>query len=104
MLRAHPQFRDLRGLHLSEAHSLEESRRLQDVGAQMGIPGEAGSPRAAPAPQAGTLLRLGLCLQDAHRLRTAFFPVLKMPPDEGRLVSLDSVHPFSSFSPTPLMF
>lgn len=73
--------------------------RLQDVGAQMGIPGEAGSPRAAPAPQAGPLLRLGLCLQDAHRLRTAFFPVLKMPPDEGRLVSPGLCAPLLVFLP-----
>lgn len=51
--------------------------RPQDVGARMGIPGDAGSPRVAPAPQAGPLLRLGLCLQDAHRLRGRFLPCVE---------------------------
>ena len=73
--------------------------RLQDVGDQVGIPGEAGCPRAALAPQAGPFLRLGLCLQDAHRLRAAFFPVLKMPPDEGRLVSPGLCAPLLVFLP-----
>lgn len=76
-----------------------EAGRLQDVRAQMGIPGEAGSPKAAPAPQAGPLLRPGLCLQDARRLRAAFFPVLKMPPDEGRLVSPGRCAPTLVFLP-----
>lgn len=99
MLRAHPLLWGLRVCVFQKPTTWREAGRLQDVGAQMGVPGEAGSPRAAMASQAGPLLRPGLCLQDAHRLRAAFFPVLKMPPDEGRLVSPGRCAPTLVFLP-----